>query len=126
MCLWSSAKKKPVASAPHSVELVKEEDHECRNWVSAVACCRYSDLAASGAADGIVRLWRADKALTAVGEVPIDGHVNGLQLSSGGAQLPPSAQPLTASLLCSPAAGGIVLVADIGLATCITTWRMCV
>lgn len=83
MCLWSTMKKKPIASASHSVEPVSEEDHECRNWVSAVACCRYSNLAASGAADGVVRLWRADKSLTAVGEVPIDGHVNGLQLSSG-------------------------------------------
>lgn len=89
VCLWSGGKKKPIASAAHAVEQVAEEDHECSNWVSAVACCRYSDLAASGAADGVVRLWKADKSLTAVGEVPIEGHVNGLQLSAGWSLPPP-------------------------------------
>ena len=87
VCLWSAAKKKPVASAPHSVNRIAEEDHECCHWVSAVAGCRYSNLAASGAADGVVRLWRADKSLTPVGTVPIEGHVNGLALTADGSVL---------------------------------------
>jgi len=87
VCLWSTTKKKPVASAAHALEPIAVGAHQCRDWVSAVACCRYSDLACSGAADGTVRLWRADNALTAVGTVPMDGHVNGLALSADGAVL---------------------------------------
>ena len=50
--LWHSSKKKAVvtmahAQTPHDVEI-----SDSSGWVSAVAACRYTDLAASGAADG--------------------------------------------------------------------------
>ena len=46
----------PTEPEAHSASVAAD----CRNWVSALAACRYSDLIASGAADGFVRLWQAE------------------------------------------------------------------
>lgn len=44
--------------AGHSEEYsVSSEVGAAESWVGAVAVCRASDLAASGAGDGIVQLW---------------------------------------------------------------------
>ena len=84
--LWHTSKKKAALSLSHSQTHVSESGDDSTRWVSAVAACRYSDLAASGAADGAVRLWRAEapRTLTCVGSVPMAGHVNGLAFSSDG------------------------------------------
>ena len=44
------------------------------SWVGALAVCRGSDLAASGAGDGIVRLWaieNSNKSLKVVHDIPL-------------------------------------------------------
>jgi len=60
----------------------------CGEWVSALAHCRGTDLAASGAGDGIIRLWRLEgepgrggyKRMEPVGRLSAPGFVNGLAL----------------------------------------------
>jgi hypothetical protein len=60
-------------------------------WVQSLAVARHSDLVASGAADGCVRLWEAvlpgagsNGALNPVGALPARGFVNGLALGRSG------------------------------------------
>lgn len=60
-------------------------------WVSAVTVCRGSDLIASGAGDGIIRLWglgegRAAglKSLEPLGGIAARGFVNGLKMARSG------------------------------------------
>ncbi|KDD72746.1 hypothetical protein H632_c2946p0, partial [Helicosporidium sp. ATCC 50920] len=51
-------------------------------WVSAVAACPGSDLVATGAGDGAVRLWAVEtRSLRSVGNLPVEGYVNGLALA---------------------------------------------
>lgn len=60
-------------------------------WVGSVAVCRGSDLVASGAGDGVVRLWKVPDAsgrvLTPLGGLPVRGFVNSLQLGKSGSVL---------------------------------------
>ena len=116
---WSLQRKKPTGSARHAdagasardaggedansdeddQEGAKEQRHErgsareCQEWVGAVACSMGSDLAASGAGDGRVRLWQVGKpgtgqtALTQLGSLDAPGFVNGLALSVSGRTL---------------------------------------
>jgi hypothetical protein len=60
-------------------------------WVQSLAVARHSDLIASGAGDGCVRLWEAvlpgagsHGALSPVGALPARGFVNGLALGRSG------------------------------------------
>jgi len=60
-------------------------------WVQSVAVCRGSDLVASGAGDGAVKLWQVTESthggaggLRPVGVVPARGFVNGLALAHSG------------------------------------------
>lgn len=53
LCLWSTAKKKPVftLSLAHGVEEHPSETEGIvlePRWISALACLRYSDVVASG------------------------------------------------------------------------------
>lgn len=71
-------KKKPAAtlSAAHG---------DARPWISAVAACRFTDLLASGSADGVLRFWKAkNQRLEASGSVPLPGIVNALALGATG------------------------------------------
>ncbi|KAH9306488.1 hypothetical protein KI387_010892 [Taxus chinensis] len=57
------------------------------SWVGALAACRGSDLAASGAGDGMVRLWAiesASKSLRVVHDIPLTGFVNSLAFARSG------------------------------------------
>ncbi|KAL5097663.1 hypothetical protein RYX36_001990 [Vicia faba] len=60
------------------------ENHHCssvHSWVSAVTVCRNSDLAASGAGNGFVRLWAIEnetKDIKSLHNVPLAGFVNSL------------------------------------------------
>lgn len=57
------------------------------SWVGALAVCRGSDLAASGAGDGIVRLWaieNSSKSLKVVHDIPLTGFVNSLTFAQSG------------------------------------------
>eukprot|EP00899_Mesostigma_viride_P002451 jgi/Mesvir1/12206/Mv00435-RA.1 len=56
-------------------------------WVSAVACCRGTDLAASGAGSGFIRLWGAEsgnRALRPLHALPATGFVNSLAFAHSG------------------------------------------
>ncbi|KAF7842475.1 U3 snoRNP-associated protein-like EMB2271 [Senna tora] len=106
--LWSVMRKKPVyiarnAHAVLSKEVESEpkdngtipngdlenghhnpESYHCSSassWVGAVTVCRNSDLAASGAGNGSVRLWAVEseaKDMKPVYDVPLVGYVNSL------------------------------------------------
>ncbi|KAF2293149.1 hypothetical protein GH714_037981 [Hevea brasiliensis] len=57
------------------------------SWVSSVAVCRGSDLAASGAGSGSVRLWTvesAPKGIKPLYDLPLVGFVNSLAFSKSG------------------------------------------
>jgi ribosomal RNA-processing protein 9 len=91
LCLFSQKRKKPA----HVVKFAHGEDvHEgecgggAASWITAVACLRDTDVVASGSSDGLVRFWRADLSgrgcLRPVGEVRVEGFVNGLAFSPDG------------------------------------------
>ncbi|URE44076.1 U3 small nucleolar RNA-interacting protein [Musa troglodytarum] len=106
--LWSVMRKKPAhliknAHAPSlfsngfsykeeditmsnggSAENGSHGDENCSSahaWVSSVAVCRGSDLAASGAANGVVRVWAIDsdsKGISPLLSYPLAGFINSL------------------------------------------------
>eukprot|EP00887_Chlorella_sp_A99_P001865 scaffold19.g1865.t1 len=99
--LWSSTKKKAVHDLrgahfdPADVAGARGAGSvggDAATWVGAMAVCKGSDLVASGAGDGIIRLWRvgegakggASKALHPLGGLPARGFVNGLALACSG------------------------------------------
>ncbi|KAI3437620.1 hypothetical protein D9Q98_000072 [Chlorella vulgaris] len=101
LSLWSATKKKPMSTlrGAHADPNADGEGAEgagsvggdAATWVGSVGVCRGSDLVASGAGDGVVRLWRvadakggSSKALEAVGGIPLRGFVNSLQLGRSG------------------------------------------
>lgn len=58
-------------------------------WVSAVASCKGTDLVASGAGDGVIRLWQVaegkhGKTLEPLGGLPARGFTNALQIARSG------------------------------------------
>lgn len=106
--LWGAVRKKPIhilrnahalltdskKSDPNDSERLPNgnlenghhhpENHHCssvHSWVSAVTVCRNSDLAASGAGNGFVRLWTIEnetKDIKPLHNVPLVGFVNSL------------------------------------------------
>ncbi|CAN6282137.1 unnamed protein product [Urochloa humidicola] len=100
--LWSIMRKKPtfiVRNAHPSLdcddqELPKENGiHKPENvsmvqsWVSAVATRKGSDLAASGAGNGLVRLWAIEpdsKGIRPLFKFKLDGFVNSLAIAKSG------------------------------------------
>ncbi|CAA7269883.1 unnamed protein product [Cyclocybe aegerita] len=90
ICLWSTLKKKPIFTQPlaHGLNEVLSESEgvvQTPRWVTALASLRYSDLIASGSWEGDVRIWKLDsklKSFSLVGNVPIPGVINSLQLLS--------------------------------------------
>ncbi|KAK1425901.1 hypothetical protein QVD17_21263 [Tagetes erecta] len=68
----------------HVSEMV---DSSACSWVSSVAVCRGSDLAASGAGNGVVRLWEIEndaKGVHPLFELPLVGYVNSLAFAKSG------------------------------------------
>lgn len=62
---------------------------DAASWISAVGVCKGTDLVASGAGDGVVRLWqvadgRVGKVLHELGGLPARGFVNSLQFARSG------------------------------------------
>ena len=96
--LWNTAKKKPTFTArnAHVADSTELEGSAgsvggdaCR-WVGSVAVCHGSDLLASGAGDGLIRLWKVSdggrgdggrRALEDVGAIPVRGFVNSLAIA---------------------------------------------
>lgn len=80
IALWSILNKKPVFIVKNAHHVIADHDsanHNCTSacsWVSSVAVCRGSNLAASGAGDGCVRLWGVEsgsRALQPLYELPL-------------------------------------------------------
>jgi ribosomal RNA-processing protein 9 len=96
--LWNTAKKKPTFTArnAHVADSTELEDSAgsiggdvCR-WVGSVAACPSSDLLASGAGDGLIRLWKVSdggrgdggrRTLEDVGAIPVRGFVNSMAIA---------------------------------------------
>jgi ribosomal RNA-processing protein 9 len=84
LTLWSSKRKKCVASAPRAHG---DAASGGPNWISALASPAYSDVVISGSCDGKLRFWHADeneRAITQLMEVPLPGFVNGLAVAPSG------------------------------------------
>ncbi|KAL3632365.1 hypothetical protein CASFOL_025349 [Castilleja foliolosa] len=109
---WNVLRKKPVHIVKNAHPLSSESKSELNNyeglanghkeneahdsqrlgstalsWVNSVAVCRSSDLAASGAGNGSVRLWAIEnesKGLRPLFELPLDGFVNSLAFAKSG------------------------------------------
>eukprot|EP00249_Psilotum_nudum_P017521 c26370_g1_i1 orf=79-1659(+) len=58
-----------------------------QSWVASIAVCKGSDLAASGAGNGFVRLWAVEgdnRSLRALYDLPVKGFVNSLAFARSG------------------------------------------
>ncbi|XP_031493418.1 U3 snoRNP-associated protein-like EMB2271 isoform X1 [Nymphaea colorata] len=112
--LWSLLKKKPIFVVRHAHSMLApntnlngvcderkmvngHSDYEhseagflkpsTQSWVGAVAVCRGSDLAASGAGNGLVRLWAVgdeQRIISPIHDVPLNGFVNSLAFAKSG------------------------------------------
>lgn len=98
VALWTQMKRKPLAqvrgahgaAAPGAV-IPSGVAPDVAGWVQSVGVCRGSDLVASGAGDGMIRLWSVAQSkaggvggLTALGGLPARGFVNGLAIGRSG------------------------------------------
>ncbi|XP_023745277.1 U3 snoRNP-associated protein-like EMB2271 [Lactuca sativa] len=68
-------------------DLAEKVCSSVNSWVSSVSVCRGSDLAASGAGNGVVRLWEIEsdaKGVRPLYELPLVGYVNSLAFAKSG------------------------------------------
>ncbi|XP_010529361.1 PREDICTED: U3 snoRNP-associated protein-like YAO [Tarenaya hassleriana] len=104
IALWTMLRKKPVYIVKNAHPVTNGEvtingslengDRDpgsycssAYSWVSSVTVCRGSDLAASGAGNGSVRLWSIEsesKAIQPLYELPLSGFVNSLAFAKSG------------------------------------------
>ncbi|KAH0910386.1 hypothetical protein HID58_033707 [Brassica napus] len=96
VALWGMLKKKPIflLKNEHSVTINENGDHDnveynnsctASSWVSSVAVCRGSDLAASGAGNGFVHLMAVEAtALRPLFKLPLSGYVNSMAFAKSG------------------------------------------
>ena len=85
--LGTGAAARSVAAARAAAGAPPEPLGDAGMWVTAVAVAPASDLVASGAADGCIRLWRAQPGafgFTSKGGLPARGFVNGLAIARSG------------------------------------------
>lgn len=82
--LWSAAKRKPLDTLT-ALHPSLSDPSGSRSWISSLACCRGSDLIATGAADGFLRFHRVDlqkdKLAASVHALALPGWINGLAFS---------------------------------------------
>ncbi|CEP00351.1 WD domain, G-beta repeat [Plasmodiophora brassicae] len=75
--VFRTGKKKPIGVIP--------EAHGAGCWISSVAACPYTDMVASGASDGYLRLWQVSpERITVAAEVPIAGFLNSIKFARSG------------------------------------------
>lgn len=70
IALWDRTKRKPLAYFKNAHGGL---------WVSSVGACRFSDLGASGSADGFLKLWQCNlkaKEITLANQIPIVSITN--------------------------------------------------
>ncbi|KAF3546975.1 hypothetical protein DY000_02001911 [Brassica cretica] len=98
VALWGMLKKKPVFLLKNAHAVVADGtttnengDHDYVNssttnsWVSSVAVCRGSDLAASGAGNGFVHLMAVEAgAIRPLFKLPLTGFVNSMAFAKSG------------------------------------------
>lgn len=112
--LWSALRKKPVYMVKNAHALLPANQNVAQNgnketpdnhlengdhkfegnnfsstysWVSSLTVCRGSDLAASGAGNGCVRLWAiesGEKDIKPIYDIPLVGFVNSLAFAKSG------------------------------------------
>ncbi|AQK64176.1 U3 snoRNP-associated protein-like YAOH [Zea mays] len=94
--LWSIMRKKPIliVKNAHPVSCTDlnsvdndDESPKAQSWVGTVAARRGSDLAASGAGNGLVRLWAIkpdSKGVEPLFDLKLDGFVNSLAIAKSG------------------------------------------
>ncbi|PPQ75297.1 hypothetical protein CVT24_007520 [Panaeolus cyanescens] len=88
ICLWSTAKKKPIFTQPlaHGFNEAFSETEgviKTPRWITSLASLRYSDIFVSGSWEGDIRIWKIDaklKSFELVGKLAAQGFVNSLQL----------------------------------------------
>ncbi|VVB12236.1 unnamed protein product [Arabis nemorensis] len=88
---WSILERKPVSMVQDAHAVIADGLNANGNlacsWVSSVAVCRRSDLAASGAGNGCVRLWGVEsesRDIRPLYELPLFGFVNSLAFAKSG------------------------------------------
>ena len=80
--LWNTRRKKPLVTV-HSA-------HQGQRPIGALAALPYTDLVASGSADGQLHLWRAapnSSELTCIQSIKLDGFINSLAWNDNGTVL---------------------------------------
>lgn len=92
IALYSTGKKKAVFKTPlaHGVDddgrnLFPSKVTPTPRWITSLAAIRGTNIFASGSWDGRIRLWALDEGIRSfkqVGEVPVEGIVNGIQILS--------------------------------------------
>jgi len=88
--LWTTQKKKPIFTHPlaHGFNEVLSSTEgliQTPRWITALGALRYSDLFVSGSWEGQLRLWKLDnklKSFSLLGNIPIPGVINSLQIIS--------------------------------------------
>jgi len=80
LALWSTAKKKPSS-------IVRRAHGD--TWVCSVAAMPNADVAASGASDGFIKLWKVDTTVRQIRapslmSLPVPGYVNALEFGASG------------------------------------------
>lgn len=92
IAIWNVVKKKPLVTVKHKIQEDQPSSGsgDSPNWVTAVAALPNTDLIASGASDGYIRLWRCGdgfRSLEPCFSIPMPGVINGLAFSHSGKHL---------------------------------------
>jgi ribosomal RNA-processing protein 9 len=84
LSIWSVTKKKPFTTVRHESIY---EDESMNHPIISLATVPFTDVLASGSDDGMIRFWKAGdgfKDLLSIGQIPMEGAVNGLAFSDAG------------------------------------------
>jgi hypothetical protein len=75
LCVWSTKKKKPVSTV--------ETAHGSDQWIGAVGAYAYTDVVATGAADGFLRIWQCHTENAAKKKSSVQSSMNGINGTNG-------------------------------------------